>query len=920
MSIGKFAFLPNMRSAAAAEASLAGVRPRLSYDIEIIGNNVAQGARVPVSATLKGPGDVIGIDPEQIIRIEPEEGNKGFEPNYFPFVQFKDPDLPWRYSLDSATGDRIMPWLALIALKEDEFTYLNQGNALAPRIEVASVQASLPDLGQAWATAHVQVDMDGVTGSPAEVVLRDPGRGFSRLFACRKLEAGTSYTLFLVPCYRVGLEAALGEGADDTLGRTLAWEAARTGAQILPYFFRHRFRTETGQDLEALLRKLRAVRADEEAKAGAPLWVSGQDVGYYRGAAFPDYRFAAQAALTRPDPPDPGFTTPDPLVDKMVQTLNTVLSEAGDDPDEQDVTDEGAVQEDPLLAFPAYGAHFAEAREISKRRAKNGGWFEFINLDLKFRAAAGLGQAIVRENDEHFAQLCWEQYDEVLAANQALRQLQLASLLAGRMEQRHFSRLPNETGVQLSEPLMGFVRKDPGDERSGSLKGWLQDRNVPGGFTSLSLRRTLSRKPERVPDGKDGAPRRRVPMAALPGDKSPSRAAMPRPDGALRRRVKTLSGSRHQSEVSNALAGIFNVEMLGRKPKPQVPEAVVGAYSSARIKKLVGDKLTALPRQKADYLIGGRSAAEIEDGGVIYRAPRVPEPLIDYLTRFSRDAVLSNAAALPENTVSIFAENRHFIEAMMTGANHAMNEELRWREYPTDMRGTVFHRFWNRGAEPDDTSQDDIGEIREWSGKLGKNPNPADADGKSNLVVVIKGEVVRKLSNPLVVISIAGPGSQGGGADANGPIEWDPANSVDHDPVFFGKIGRDAVYFGFDVSRDYLMSDEIRDRAFFVIYEPPARLRFGLDVGNAAVRSARPAVPSDVLGMATPDLKSWDDLSWKHMQLTASDYVDFAHRLARPRDEDTNYWGAVNTKHSAGLARSFWQKPVAAVLPLGRVL
>ena len=37
----------------------------------------------------------------------------------------------------------------------------------------------------------------------------------------------------------------------------------------------------------------------------------------------------------------------------------------------------------------------------------------------------------------------------------------------------------------------------------------------------------------------------------------------------------------------------------------------------------------------------------------------------------------------------------------MAGLNHEMARELLWRGYPTDQRGTVFRRFWDRaGAVP----------------------------------------------------------------------------------------------------------------------------------------------------------------------------------------------------------------------------
>ncbi len=893
MSVGKFAFLPNLRSGAAADGTRDGVRLRLSYDLEITGNGAAQAGRVAVAAQLKGPGDVVGLDAGQIVRVEPEDVNKGFEPNYFPFIELRDPDLPWRYTLDSGTANRLTPWLVLIALKRDEFTYLDQGSALAPRIEVANIRTALPDLAQAWAWAHVQVDMDGAGGTPHEALAADPGRGFARLMACRKLDEATDYTLFLVPSYKVGVQAALGEAIDAGLGTAPAWEEGVDQPLILPYYYRHSFKTEAGQDLELLLRKLRAVKADEEDEAGASLWVDAGDVGYYTGAPSKGYRFPAQAALTQPDTDVPPLDTPKKLQNAITRTLNAVLAEQ----EEED-------GEDPLVTFPAHGRHYTGVDSLSQGRAAQGHWFERINLDLKFRAAAGLGRKIVRENDEHFAQLCWDQYDEILAANRALQQLQVATLLAGRLEQLHFSRLPSEVGVQLGEPLLAFTRIEP-DDRAPSAKQMLTRKRVPDGFAGLSLRRVAARKPQRLQSGKDG-PRRRVPIAALPGDDSPSPESQPPKDSALRRRSERLAKGEAAGGLTAALRALFNPELVNRKPKPRLPQPLVGEYSSARVQKLLGDKLVALPRQKADFTIKGRSAAEVKAGGIVWRAPRVPEPLVDYLCRVSRDGLLSNVQALPDNTVSFYEENRLFVEALMVGANHAMAEELRWREYPTDMRGTVFHRFWNRGAAPDDRGEDDIQDIRLWGGKLGKQVNPADTDGKQNLVVVIKGEVVRKLRDPLVEISIASGEA------------WAPDTAESHPPVFFGKIGRDAVYYGFDISREYVLSPSVRGRAFFAIYEPPARLRFGLDVGNTLVRRDRPLTPDLVRALPAPGLTSWDDLSWKHMRLGASEYVDFTKVIAKPPQDSGHYWNA--TKHAAGLARSFWQKPLAALLPLGRVL
>jgi hypothetical protein len=43
---------------------------------------------------LYGPGDVTGIDPQQVIRTEPRHLATDFEPNYFPAIEFDSPDFP----------------------------------------------------------------------------------------------------------------------------------------------------------------------------------------------------------------------------------------------------------------------------------------------------------------------------------------------------------------------------------------------------------------------------------------------------------------------------------------------------------------------------------------------------------------------------------------------------------------------------------------------------------------------------------------------------------------------------------------------------------------------------------------------------------------------------------------------------------
>ena len=65
---------------------------------------------------LYGPGDIVGIDPSAIVKVEPRDQITNFEPNYLPYIEFYDEDFPWRYTpaAPDTALHRLRPWLALI--------------------------------------------------------------------------------------------------------------------------------------------------------------------------------------------------------------------------------------------------------------------------------------------------------------------------------------------------------------------------------------------------------------------------------------------------------------------------------------------------------------------------------------------------------------------------------------------------------------------------------------------------------------------------------------------------------------------------------------------------------------------------------------------------------------------------------------
>ena len=358
--------------------------------------------------------------------------------------------------------------------------------------------------------------------------------------------------------------------------------------------------------------------------------------------------------------------------------------------------------------------------------------------------------------------------------------------------------------------------------------------------------------------------------------------------------------------------------------RPLAAPVATRTFESKSFSTQILATLEKLPKAKCASTIKGLSPQEQTDIRPVYRSPIITAPLALRLTAFAPDSILADASLLPPDSVALFEENRMFIEAFLTGANHEMNKELRWREFPTDMRGTIFRRFWERGRPPEDIAGDDIRAMHTWNGKLGEHFAPGDIDKAANLVVVMRSDLVRKLLLPIVVINEAPT------------TTWEKGKGIDHQAIFFGTIGPDVAYYGFDVARDHIVNT-VRERAFLVFYEPAGRLRFGLDVATLATRQQRrnttlESLPFPVRAFGRDERvvlmhsrlpqpipnspATWDDLSWSHMTLSKSKYVDFSRQISITGQPD--YWSAAKT--SASVARSFWQKPVAAVMPFKRVL
>src|SRR6266446_4183504 len=165
-SLPTYSFLPWLRQGLANTITAADHDPNIKrrastrVDLQISGDPVAAGAELTQTVSqdiaLFGPGDIIGIENRAIFRTDPPRDPwiTNYESNYLAAIEFYDEDFLWRYTPAAPAGVMLRPWIALIVLKENEFTEgQNVLNRPLPYITVTDAKV-FPPADELWAWAH----------------------------------------------------------------------------------------------------------------------------------------------------------------------------------------------------------------------------------------------------------------------------------------------------------------------------------------------------------------------------------------------------------------------------------------------------------------------------------------------------------------------------------------------------------------------------------------------------------------------------------------------------------------------------------------------------------------------------------------------------------------------------------------------
>jgi hypothetical protein len=851
---------------------------------------------------LAGPEDVRSLDPRAVRRTWPRAEVVDAEPNLLPLVEFTDCDLPWRFTPEAVAtptpgggvpSGQLRPWMCLLALEESEFT-LTPSSDHQPftKLDIGP-EVVLPHAAESWAWAHVQHFGDtapSVTDVAAE--LRDhPERFVARILCPRRLKPRTIYHGFVVPVFRRGALAGLGQAIPPgTAPTALAWEETRTGTLSLPVYFQWRFGTGTTGDFEDLVRRLRArplpphvgtrpMRVDvpEFGDAGAlpepvllqsALQPVGGAGGQWKGEEAITFAVALRDLLDRPalerERPLPSGDRRQPLVPPTYGQWHALRERLG-----------------PLPAVPFHRM----------------GWLKELNLDPRHRVAAGMGTRVVQKLQQPLMASAWAQLGDVQRVNETLRFAQLSRESSCALHSRWLVPLAacpeavvlftNSVHAQVylaSSTVYGALRRSPVDpgmldpawrrltRRAGAL-GRRQGRAFDRRPVSLMARmNTGAVRPVQATHTPSGAASPAT-LFGLRGKSSPltllgmltllptenlSRLGGGAAWDELREAAKARALDEHPDLLPRLLDDLPTptqgfgealrelLEVLGATPRRG--EELVPVDLEALAETLV-ERLD--PAETIPYAVLGRlrlsprlRRPSDDPLAPVMAAPEFDQPMYAPLREFSQDWILPGLDAVPVDTVTTVKTNRRFVEAYMVGLNHEMARELQWNVYPTDARGSYFRQFWDPAGAVDASGRltapelsKDIRPMDTWAHDtaLGTHPPGEDAPPE-RVVLLVRSEVLRRYPDTVIyaVEGVTGQGPRLGDARVR--------------PRFTGSMRPDVTFVGFDLSPEMLRGTRYDSNGttrswFFVFEEHLVEFRFGMD---ETATTACPAAPNDL--------------------------------------------------------------------------
>jgi len=961
---------------------------------------------------LIGPGDIIGVNREMIVRTEPLHWITDFESNYLTFLEFYDEDFLWRYTPAGPAGSRLRPWMFLLTLKEDEFERSRRKVPL-PSINIKNKDA-FPPATETWLWAHVHSNADIPESelSNYEKFLQllnttmnsDPDQLYCRLMSPRKLEPHTTYTAFSIPTFETGRLAGLDMPTTGIKSQQASWDSEGAKGEM-PVYFEWSFRTGANVDFEELVKLLEPRAMDKrvgirDMDCHQPDFVKADGTGELPGTS-PGI-IGLEGALKSPTTVSTIFPDPPGEIEfqkELQKIVNLPYEIVGKD-------DSG----DPVISIPIYGGNHAKKspNDIVKLDITKNTWVHDLNKDPCTRVAAGFGTRVVQKNQEEYMKKAWQQVTKIIEANKKIRNTILYMKVALQFTLKSFTKVESNSLLAISKPVLSKIMGSP-----ETILHQVDQSRLPSAVFTGAFRRMVRPKGRiakklgteekfsyetlvtKLNNGDITAAPPKTKPASIPNTEDISKQIFPQSfppwiiwllknsrliliillvlffilaiiTGAwiamgalaaaaitgfvltnnLRTNLQTSeeikdpqlqaksipsiparpnftlhlsditsplvptpgsssgSDSKEAANFRTALNGFMTRMVIHVPEKPFIDFSLANAYTkvSAAI-----HPHKSFPT-KLSYYVKLPSYINLTLPEKIYEAMAYPDfedAMYKKLVGISEELLLPNLKLIPPNTISLLKTNQKFIEAYMVGLNHEMGNELLWREYPSDRRGSYFRQFWevkgvirpkeNKSAEQLAEDYKDIKPIHTWpvNSLLGRHNN-RDAEGDAEqTVLLIRGDLLKRYPNTFIFAQKAIAGTKNDEPVIDTDLTNEEFEKQVKFPLYQAELPPDIRLFGFDLKIEQARGSEptpgFLDNLgwFFIIQEIPGEPRFGMDItydpGSDGV--------------------SWDDLAWpllppdtKFIKASVIPSISLA---------DKSKWGA----DSANMADVLFQKP-----------
>jgi hypothetical protein len=497
---------------------------------------------------------------------------------------------------------------------------------------------------------------------------------------------------------------------------------------------------------------------------------------------------------------------------------------------------------------------------------------------------------VVRANQEALVAAAWDQAGDLRAAASLVNQARLAAEI-GESWARRARLLPDADVLQLTRVLHPVL--DDGDR---SVRSSVLSSGAPAGLFSASyLRRTrpgstlwrdwrrLAGADARLAENHAGTVLRAI--RADPG--STLRVALAFadyvvPTGAqcvdptLRATVATPRPA-PASRTVPGIPGVPGGPGIPGIPRPPVSPAAAVHADLVPHRAVRSSLVARVPALDTVLAPGALPSA-------LTVAPRFDDALYWDLLALGAEWIVPGIERLGANRVRLLAVNTQFVGAFLIGANTEIARELRWRDYPVDLRATCFHRFFEYVADP---ARTDITELSGWDTASSIVANMGGAD-VTMTAIVVRGDLVRRYPSAHWFLQPAQLGEDG----------WQPVDGTVIEVSFLGALDAQTAVYGFDLDPDTVRGDrENGVGGYFVgVEERLGAPRFGLDQAARAHFTGTP--------------RGWDEASWGHLVDSREALDALTHaRATGVRLDGTTLDGTTWGRNSAHMARATWQRP-----------